>query len=317
MKYSNKLLLGVLRCSTKCDSIFDAFLRGIFCEQPNSPVKIESFQSEKYKEYVFSYLDNESSEQLTHTRRSYQSSKHNQQFEFEIAGKTELLNKINKHITNFGIFHTENIKKNSHFLYKFLTPDEITIYNRYSKDKGKMEFLGGRILTKLCIMALCYSESNLRLNPLNINIIKENNGKPKLIIKKGVIFSVNVSISHKIDYILCGSCKNSKLGLDVEKISNRLLNIKQYFLSDKEEKVLIQNLADDKDKNDMLSMLAMVWSSKESAVKYTESNFFSVAENLKLIDIVNNDFIFKLNDNLNIISHNYEYNNYIFSVITD
>ncbi len=336
MENLNKPLLGVLRCSTECNDVFNVFFKNTFFKDVNE-IKGHPSKLLVDKEYMllyenkdgFNFICTDNCNTNTHIdsdEYSQNSTKNKSQNEdltskclktYSDNGFDKLVTHLSRYLKHFGLIQTEIVKKNSKLFYKFLTDDEIDIYNRYSRLKGKMEFLGGRVLIKLCIIALMYSECGMTLSPNDINIIKEDDGRPKLYIKNNLITTINLSISHKIDYIFCAVIKNSKLGVDVEKVSDRLFKVKRHFLSSDEEEILQSKINNGKSDVDILRLLTMVWASKESAVKYSTSNFFAVAENLKLIDIINNDFIFKLNDKTKIVSHNYLYGNYAFSIIKE
>ena len=98
-------------------------------------------------------------------------------------------------------------------------------------------------------------------------IIYNNNGKPFL-----KDFSRHISISHSGDYIALILSENHKTGIDIEVYNDRILNIKNKFLSERElEKVF---------NNDLVYYLLLLWNAKEVMYKINDRKYLSFKENM-------------------------------------
>ena len=76
--------------------------------------------------------------------------------------------------------------------------------------------------------------------------------------------SYNISISHTKGYISLILNKNKSVGIDIERISNRVYNIRSRFLNEKEE----VNIST---QNELIHLL-LHWSAKETLFKILEEN---------------------------------------------
>ena len=220
-------------------------------------------------------------------------------------------------LKNILIVNKNVIKNNKRSLERLLMNDEITIYENYKKTNKQIQFLGGRILTKLVVSKYLSSTIDLR----EIEIKRDHSSlKPLLYIKGKRETSINISISHRADYIASGLSRNH-LGIDLEKIDEKLLRAKHLFLSSKEES-LIQSKANNK--SEMLKYITMLWSSKESIVKIENLDLFYVLNNYCLEEISdNNIFYLRFNNSQEtdkkrplFKSYNYEFSGYVFSMVT-
>ncbi len=85
-------------------------------------------------------------------------------------------------------------------------------------------------------------------------VVYDENGKPLL--NDG---SFNISISHTGDYVALLASKSKLVGVDIEKISNKVLDLKERFMTDEElTKISVGN-----ELNDVL----LHWCAKEAAFK--------------------------------------------------
>jgi len=70
----------------------------------------------------------------------------------EIRDFEVLVENIKSCLLNFGIFKIEHVRKNKSSFLKMLTDGEIKLYERYLREKSRLEFLGGRVLLKQCLL---------------------------------------------------------------------------------------------------------------------------------------------------------------------
>jgi phosphopantetheinyl transferase len=233
---------------------------------------------------------------------------------------SNLYNNIKKDLTFFGIIPLSTIIKNSSLNLNFLTKDEQIIFNRYKQKKSKMEFLGGRVLLKYCLIRALKKE-NYEINDFtDLNIVKNNDGSPCLYIhKKLPNLSINFSISHKSDYIFCAVDTKHKLGIDVEKVNKNIIKIKSQFVSDNEEKIIEK--ASKQENTSYLQHLIKIWTAKEASIKcYGVNSLFSALADIELIDIKDNKYYLSYEVNEKKVTCQaitYLYTNYAFAYVID
>lgn len=233
----------------------------------------------------------------------------------EIKNFEELIKNIGSCLINFGIFNIEHVRKNKSSFLKMLTDDEKKMYENYLRENSRLEFLGGRVLLKQCLLKSIYKESHQKVDFPEIDIKRGEYGKPRLFIHDKETYSIHFSISHKLDYIFCAVDPEFKIGVDVEKVDNKLIRLKSYFMSPEEEKIISDTI---KMKDLLHYYYTELWASKECLVKCLGRDLWEVLKNAKLIEIRDNDFFlsYKLGDKeLTVISSNFFYDGYVFSII--
>jgi phosphopantetheinyl transferase len=230
-----------------------------------------------------------------------------------------MLDSISQNLPYFSVFNTYLIKAKRDNWRKLLTKDEIKVLSNYKNDKSKLEFIAGRGLLKLLIIAYHTTINAVNLSPKDLAIIRDESGKPHLLVEKNEKNQYKVCISHKDDYIFCGFHPLKKFGLDVEKIDMRLEKVKKYYI-DREEEGLIRARAGSI--TEYLENLAKVWASKESLVKYNGSKLLTTASNTKLRSMDGNTFRLNIpiknkNHKLEKVmkSYNHNFDRHVFTVV--
>jgi holo-[acyl-carrier protein] synthase len=228
-----------------------------------------------------------------------------------------MLDGISNNLPYFSVFNTYLIKAKRDNWQELLTEDEINVLNDYRNDKSKLEFIAGRGLLKLLIIAYHSKINGADLSPKDLTIIRDESGKPQLMIENNNKNQYKVCISHKDDYIFCGFHSVKKFGLDVEKIDMRLEKVKKYYI-DHEEDGLIRARAGSI--TEYLENLAKVWASKESLVKYNGSKLLSTASTTKLRSMDGNTFRLNIpvkNKKTDKImkSYNHNFDRHVFTVV--
>ena len=190
------------------------------------------------------------------------------------------------------ILHTKLIEENKiESLIDQLNTNDINLFSVIQSSKRKKEFITSRILL------------NSYLNNKTF-LIYENN-KPILNNSK------HISISHKDQELIIGINNMITIGVDIEKISDKILKIKSKFCNQKELLEL--------KKNESIEILTMLWSAKEATFKCLDNQ-----ENIYLKDIsvtiINNEqgfseikgerylLDFKIHDGSYIICHSQKEN---------
>jgi 4'-phosphopantetheinyl transferase len=103
-----------------------------------------------------------------------------------------------------------------------------------------------------------------------INQLKyKENGKPE--IKNGYI-----SISHSGPWVVIKMSKKQEIGVDIEKISERILKIKNRFLSETEIEIICKN---------SIEKMILCWSAKEAIFKKHGGDTVFFKEKISVLDI--------------------------------
>jgi phosphopantetheinyl transferase len=226
---------------------------------------------------------------------------------------SKMIDYFKQYISNFGFMHTGVVRNNLRAFEKFLTQAEKRLYYAYKTEKGRLEFLGGRVLLKMCLICELYPIANEVYKPTEISILRDKEGKPVLYIKDKLIENINLSISHRIDYIFCAVDSKRKIGVDVEMVSDKIMRLKDQYSSQDEENVILKFA---RDGVSLIENFTKLWTSKESVVKYVGSNLFDSIKNTSLVNIFENAFLLEYKPfGLFIHSYHFVFNNYVFSVI--
>jgi phosphopantetheinyl transferase len=230
-----------------------------------------------------------------------------------------MLNSLSVNLLYFSIFNTYLIKTKKENWRKLLTKKELDILKDYKNEKSRLEFIAGRGLLKLLIIAYHTSKNGNGLKPNDLIIKRDKSGKPRLLVEEDEKHQYKVCISHKDDYIFCGFHPSKRFGLDVEKIDLRLEKVKKYYLDNRED-ILIKSHAGNSE--EYLESLAKVWASKESLVKYNGSNLLTTASNTKLKSLDGdkcrlNTMVKNRKGRLEklVNSYNYNFDGHVFSVV--
>ncbi|GMT49514.1 MAG: hypothetical protein IEMM0008_1053 [bacterium] len=231
----------------------------------------------------------------------------------------DLKKAIQQHVELVAIWSVTMIEKIETFLKELLTNDEIVIYNKYLRKKSRLDFLGGRILSKLNILYAMNKWPATRSDFTDLNIKRTENGSPELHIKESITKPF-FSISHKTNYIFCASQTHGPLGIDLEEISERLIKVKKKYVSKGEEEILLSCSRDSANLYPSLTHLyTALWASKEAIIKYLNKSFYDIANNAILTKVEKNKFYFIYDQNgcsLPLKTVHFTYSNYVFSVIT-
>ena len=138
------------------------------------------------------------------------------------------------------ILHTKLINEKEFEKYiNQLNTDDLILFNQIKSIQRKKEFITSRILLKQ------YFFETIELHYDNRKPILNN--------------STHISLSHKNQELIIGLNKKAPIGVDIEKISDKISIIKSKFCNQKEIKEL--------KKNESTEILTMYWSAKEATYK--------------------------------------------------
>ena len=232
------------------------------------------------------------------------------------------IEKVHRNFEYHAVLKLDFVEKSFKEFINLLSNKEVKFYNKYTNHKSKMEFIAGRILSKLLLLKL-YKEDIYKIeNYKNINITKKDNGAPLIEIDNFKSNKqLNLSISHKNNYIICAVDKKFTIGVDIEEISNRVIKVKDKYISQEEDSIIRDFCK--KNNNCLQDYYTSLWSSKESIVKCFESNFMEIAKKASLKEIRNDKIVLdylvdhkkEQNRKLKINCFNRKLDNHIFTFI--
>ena len=107
-------------------------------------------------------------------------------------------------------------------------------------------------------------------------VVKSQYNKPYI---KGHNCYISVSHTENLIAIICS--EKQVVGIDIEKISERVLKIAHKFTNREEEKLI--------DKNDPMISTMVLWCSKEAMYKIYEKRALSFTDNIRLLDYQYNE----------------------------
>ena len=137
-----------------------------------------------------------------------------------------------------------------------LSKNEIKILNSFANESRKKHWLAYRILVDRMI-------NNNRHNEIKY----DENRKPHL---KNTDF--HISVTHTGNYAAAIIRKGSSVGIDIEKITPRILKVKHKFLNENELKF--------SEKENILEHLYIYWCSKEAMYKFYGKRNLDFRENI-------------------------------------
>ncbi len=145
-----------------------------------------------------------------------------------------------------AIWHiTESLKELEEFLD--IIPEHESTLSNFKFDKRKLEWICSRALVKHLIPEI-----------KQVNIIYDINGKPHLESQKGET-DYHISISHSRDDVAVMVCKDEPVGIDLETIRDRILNISKRFINEDEMKGI--------EERNILEHMHVLWGAKEVMFK--------------------------------------------------
>ena len=96
--------------------------------------------------------------------------------------------------------------------------------------------------------------------------------------KPSINSNLNISISHSSQIAAIVFSNNKRIGLDVQLIESKIINIQDKFLNISEKKKIGKNLT--------MDLLTMIWSSKESIFKAISKKGIGLSQNIIIDQVV-------------------------------
>jgi phosphopantetheinyl transferase len=160
-----------------------------------------------------------------------------------------------------------NLKDDTPITRKSLHENELVRLDSYRLPKRRREYLTGRICAKK-VVAAAFETRGFPAFPLNrIEITTLDNGSPATRLHPTSDFSLpDISISHSKD-LAVAMASFSPCGIDLQKIQEQLLRVKEKFCSAPEYERLTRLTTVDEQ-----TALALIWCSKEAIQKRFSRN---------------------------------------------
>jgi phosphopantetheinyl transferase len=134
----------------------------------------------------------------------------------------------------------------------------------YKAARRRDEFVAGRLALKRCVARLL-RDCGLGDIPLSdMNIGRTESRQPVVLLGGTLEERISVSISHGGGYVLCAAALEMPVGVDVERVDERLVRLSEAYTSEN-ERGLIRRTAHDPEEEKAL--LTRLWTVKEAAAK--------------------------------------------------
>jgi phosphopantetheinyl transferase len=145
---------------------------------------------------------------------------------------------------------------------RYLAPQELEKYQLFKYEKRRIEWLGGRLAAKkaaLDHLDIPITENTMRDWP----VFADENGRP--FFKSTADPEISLSISHSHSLALAMVVTAPACGLDVQKISEATVRVKEKFCSEGEEALLAGLVSPGPEQP--ATTLTLLWSAKEALRK--------------------------------------------------
>ncbi len=164
---------------------------------------------------------------------------------------------------------TEDSNQTKESMSSWLRPEELLQLDRFSLEKRRREWLGGRICAKQSLLLhLDLAAPPPLPSPGDCRIENEESGRPHLIFTGKKTFGpVEISISHSKNHATA-LCACSPCGIDIQHPATNLYKVKERFADSREEEILTASLRS----HSPLEQLVMLWSAKEAVKKMLSKN---------------------------------------------
>jgi 4'-phosphopantetheinyl transferase EntD len=143
----------------------------------------------------------------------------------------------------------------------FLSPAEQEIYQGFSYDKRRLEWLGGRLACKAALLELLGDAAPA---PAALAILPSVNGAPNLQASlPGTLLPPAISISHSTNFAAAAASRAVSCGIDIQEITGRTERVRKRFATTA-ELALLRSCTRELTEPQRLSLL---WSAKEAVKK--------------------------------------------------
>ncbi len=125
-------------------------------------------------------------------------------------------------------------------LSRWLTPRELRAFERIKRLKHRRDWLAGRRAAKELLQQYLYEEAGLKLTPLHIEIMHDENGAPYARLPTGPL-GLCLSLAHSAGHGLAGISLSGSLGVDLQYIRPVRPDLAERVLTEHERAQLIKH----------------------------------------------------------------------------
>lgn len=153
-------------------------------------------------------------------------------------------------------------------LVRYLTAKEQEHLNRLTAAKRRREWLGARFAAK-------YTAAEILSRPgsfipwFSIGITADAAGRPYLLVDEREVTRSDISISHSGDLAGAMVVRRGLCGIDIQKITNRVVKVRERFCTPDEERLLYSTF--DVSRAQYETYLTLLWSAKEALRKVAKN----------------------------------------------
>ncbi len=168
-----------------------------------------------------------------------------------------------------------------------LSPEEQTLFSRFSYPKRRREWLGGRLAAKTALLLFNDRKNIAEKQMADFSILPDSHGRPVL---QDTVDRA-VSITHSSRFAAALTAHGTNCGLDLQKISSRLPELANRFTTPAEIQ-RVKRIAPKLEKN---TLLTTIWTAKEAIKKrllFNKAAIFSATSIEQIQFLSKNEHIF-------------------------
>lgn len=147
-------------------------------------------------------------------------------------------------------------------LLDFFSAEEQELFAAYSYRKRQREWLAGRIVCKYAVLQLLHESVSVQQFPA-FSVLPDKNGAPVLSFSDPKRRVPSVSITHSGRYAVAMAGIEGSCGVDIQKVSAKIINVVSRFAAPEELELLASNMTNMSEEE----RLTLLWSAKEAMKK--------------------------------------------------
>ena len=152
---------------------------------------------------------------------------------------------------------------------RYLSSQEQEYWNRLTSAKRKREWLGGRFAAKYVAAELLTRGGN-DVEWSTLAVLYDIKGRPVLAANDKGVDLPDISISHSGDLAASMAVNTGLCGIDIQKITDRVVRIRDRFCTTQEEQILLSFFSASNEQN--ITVLSKLWAAKEALRKIEKSS---------------------------------------------
>lgn len=225
-----------------------------------------------------------------------------------ISERKSVLENIAEKCEALSIIEIDSIPDFSH---KALTHEELHRLGPM-KEKRRKSYTGARLACKFLSRKLSIGENTIPANKINTVI---NNIYPVCPLSDGST-PHQCSVSHDSRFVIAVASRK-RIGVDVEEINERILNVKHMFTSNEENNIVNEIIKQNKENNTSLNgkeAYLRIWTIKEAVTKSLKISFPDSWKLVQVNTIGKNISTFLIN-NIEINAYHDTVDNHLFTIV--